>query len=116
MLALPFVSCKKETESLPAHTKTAPSVAEEDLSKSQLKAKSRQVLGDVKHLHKGPKWKNLRVGKLVVENDKIKTALESHAVLELSDGSILTLAESSEMQFKLENIPKRKKQLEIGNL
>lgn len=113
MLALPFVSCKKETESLPAYTKTAPSVAEEDLSKSQLKAKSRQVLGDVKHLHKGPEWKNLRVGKLVVENDKIKTALESHAVFELSDGSILTLAESSEMQFKLENIPKMKKQLEI---
>lgn len=113
MLALPLVSCKKEGDTQPVQSKTAPAVAEEDLSNSQLKAKSRQVLGDVKHLHKSPEWKTLRVGKLVVENDKIKTALESHVVFELLDGSILTLAESSELQFKLENIPKMKKQLEV---
>lgn len=104
---LAFFACKDEPdpktmakENLPSSTE----VVEENASvNSILKAKVRKVLGETDWNHgKTDVWKRLRVGNKVVENDRIRTALESEAVLGVDDGSVLMISENSDVTLSAE--------------
>lgn len=98
---LALVACKEESpKDLPKGVAVAP--AEESVPENALlKAKPRSVIGTV-DLQKGGKenWVGLRVGRTVIEEDRIRTALESETVLELSEGSVLTVAELSDVRLE----------------
>lgn len=106
-VCLAFFACKDEPdpktmakENLPSSTE----VVEENASvNSILKAKVRKVLGETDWNHgKTDVWKRLRVGNKVVENDRIRTALESEAVLGVDDGSVLMISENSDVTLSAE--------------
>ena len=98
---LALVACKEESpKDSPKGVAVAP--AEESVPENALlKAKPRSVIGTV-DLQKGGKenWVGLRVGRTVIEEDRIRTALESETVLELSEGSVLTVAELSDVRLE----------------
>ena len=62
--------------------------------------KVRLVIGDVTFQKGGKaKWQPLRVDAKVKEKDRIKTAFESTASIAFPDGSIVAVAELSEVEF-----------------
>ena len=65
---------------------------------AELTSKVRSALGDVSRQKKNQNnWGILRVGSKVYESDKLKTGEESEIVLGLPDGSLITVAEKSEI-------------------
>ncbi len=75
---------------------TAPSV----LAAAPKSGKVRLVIGDVTFQKGGSsKWQPLRVDAKVKEKDRIKTAFESTASIAFPDGSIVAVAELSEVEF-----------------
>lgn len=60
--------------------------------------KVRSVLGDVnRKKNSESSWAALRVGAKVFQSDVIKTEIESETILGMPDGSVLTIAEKSEI-------------------
>lgn len=107
---LALVACKEESpKDMPKDVAAAP--AEEAVPENALlKAKPRSVIGTV-DLQKAGKenWVGLRVGRTVIEKDRIRTALESETVLELSEGSVLTVAELSDVRLEANLLDNAKK-------
>lgn len=65
---------------------------------SILKIKVRKVLGETDYLKRNVEtWKPLRYGQNVMERDRIRTAVESEAVLGALDGSSIWIKENSEV-------------------
>jgi hypothetical protein len=107
---LALVACKEESpKDLPKDVAAAP--AEEAVPENALlKAKPRSVIGTV-DLQKAGKenWVGLRVGRTVIEKDRIRTALESETILELSEGSVLTVSELSDVRLEADLVDNAKK-------
>ena len=103
LAALALTACKDESAPKPAPKDVAANApAEESVPENALlKAKVRSVIGTVER-EKSDSWKQLRVGKTVVENDHVRTALESELVVNLTDGSALRVPESSNVTFQAE--------------
>ena len=110
LLAVALVACKEESpKDVPKDVAAAP--AEEAVPENALlKAKPRSVIGTV-DLQKAGKenWVGLRVGRTVIEKDRIRTALESETILELSEGSVLTVAELSDVRLEANLVDAAKK-------
>lgn len=109
-----LAGCKSDDEPKPVPKGVAetPSVepSEEDVSlHSLLKAKVRYVVGDVNFQRKQTDWKKLNVGSKIVENDKVRTAVESSTDMIVSDGSMLKIAEKTNVLFTAEMIDGKKK-------
>ena len=103
LAALALTACKDEETPKPAPKDVAANApAEESVPENALlKAKVRSVIGMVER-EKSDSWKQLRVGKTVVENDHVRTALESELVVNMTDGSTLRVPESSNVTFQAE--------------
>ena len=104
MLAtLALMACKDEEAPKPAPKEEAVSVPVEEAvpEDALLKAKVRSVVGTVER-EKSDSWTQLRVGKTVVENDHVRTALESELIVNMTDGSALRVPESSNVTFRAE--------------
>ena len=101
--ALALTACKDEEAPKPAPKEVAASAPVEEAvpENALLKAKVRSVVGTVER-EKADSWKQLRVGKTVVENDHVRTALESELIVNLTDGSALRVPESSNVTFQAE--------------
>lgn len=116
LLVLLFAGCKKETSSdVP---KTTPNASQNDsvavkstvdadnqddgINHSLFKTKARSVIGDVNMLKggSGDKWKQVRIGQWVVENDRIQTKIESETRLGASDGSVFVVSENSDVALE----------------
>jgi len=77
--------------------------------KSNLKAQVRYVSGEAMFQRNNRDWKKLQVGKKVVENDVVRTELESEADIAAVDGSILKIIEKSTVQFTVDSADGAKK-------
>lgn len=71
---------------------------------SALKAKVKNVIGNAEVLRNSDesKRKQLRIGQKVVENDRVQTQVESEVGLVVPDGSLLQIAENSDVVLKVE--------------
>ena len=110
-LLLALTACKDEEAPKPAPKDAAAAPVEDAVPENALlKAKPRSVIGTV-DLQKAGKenWVGLRVGRTVIEKDRIRTALESETVLELSEGSVLTVAELSDVRLEANLLDNAKK-------
>lgn len=68
------------------------------VEESILKIKVRKVLGETDYLKRNvDSWKPLRYGQNVMERDRIRTAIESEAVLGALDGSSIWIRENSDV-------------------
>ena len=112
-----WLSGCKETEvpkPLPKGMVDTPAAAEapaEEVASgnSLLKAKARYVVGEV-DLQKNQKdWKKLQIGGKIVENDKVRTGVESEADVAVADGSTLKIIENSTVQFSVESAEGKQK-------
>lgn len=104
-LAFALVACNEEKKAEPQQAAPAPVQAPVDNDANAiLKLKVRMVVGETDLLKggQGDAWKRLRQGIKVVENDKIRTAVESEAVLAANDGTALTVTERSEVAISAE--------------
>ena len=103
LAALALMACKDEEAPKPAPKEEAVSVPVEEAvpEDALLKAKVRSVVGTVER-EKSDSWTQLRVGKTVVENDHVRTALESELIVNMTDGSALRVPESSNVTFRAE--------------
>lgn len=101
--ALALTACKDEEAPKPAPKEAAASAPVEETvpENALLKAKVRSVVGTVER-EKADSWTQLRVGKTVVENDHVRTALESELIVNMTDGSALRVPESSNVTFQAE--------------
>ncbi len=101
--ALALTACKDEEAPKPAPKEEAVSAPVEEAvpENALLKAKVRSVVGTVER-EKADSWTPLRVGKTVVENDHVRTALESELIVNMTDGSALRVPESSNVTFQAE--------------
>ena len=100
---LALTACKDEEAPKPAPKDVAVSAPVEEAvpENALLKAKVRSVVGTVER-EKADSWTQLRVGKTVVENDHVRTALESELIVNMTDGSALRVPESSNVTFQAE--------------
>ncbi|MBR2210763.1 MAG: FecR domain-containing protein [Fibrobacter sp.] len=100
---LALTACKDEKAPEPAPKDVAVSAPVEEAvpENALLKAKVRSVVGTVER-EKADSWTQLRVGKTVVENDHVRTALESELIVNMTDGSALRVPESSNVTFQAE--------------
>ena len=109
LLPLLLLGCGEK----PAKQESVPSPEQTDVQapseSSLLIAKARYVVGDVRWQHPQKKWNLLQVGNRVVENDKIRTELESAANLSLTDGSVLKVVEKTEVCFMVDSTGEQKK-------
>lgn len=96
-LSLAFVACK---ESAQETVKTSMTPANAAKSAAAFEAKVRSSLGTAE-LRKAldEKWKNLRVGQMVRDNDRVRTAAESEVVLNNFDGTVFLISEKSDVEF-----------------
>ncbi len=103
LAALALTACNDKESPKPAPKEVAASAPVEEAvpENALLKAKVRSVVGTVER-EKADSWKQLRVGKTVVENDHVRTALESELIVNLTDGSALRVPESSNVTFQAE--------------
>lgn len=103
LAALALTACKSDESPKPAPKDVAANApAEESVPENALlKAKVRSVVGTVER-EKADSWTQLRVGKTVVENDHVRTALESELIVNMTDGSALRVPESSNVTFQAE--------------
>ncbi len=103
LAALALTACKDEEAPKPAPKEEAVSAPVEEAvpENALLKAKVRSVVGTVER-EKSDSWTQLRVGKTVVENDHVRTALESELIVNMTDGSALRVPESSNVTFRAE--------------
>ena len=92
-----FTACKQED----VHSENVAEIAQKSVPSEEpsiLKIKVRKVLGETDYLkHNVETWKPLRYGQNVVERDRIRTAVESEAVLGAQDGSSIWIKEKSEV-------------------
>lgn len=106
MLSLALFACKDEPNSKPAVEKGPAEVerpAEEIPEKTIFRAKVRKSLGDANYTRgKVEKWKHVSVGQKMIENDRVRTALESEVVLGVEDGSSLWITENSDVTLSAE--------------
>lgn len=106
--ALAFFACKEEPDpkamsKVSEETNAVEVAVDEAPAHAKLKAKTRKVVGEANFSRNaGADWKKLRVGQKVVENDQIKTGLESEAILAMDDGSSLWITENSRVTVTLE--------------
>ena len=102
-LLLALTACKDEEAPKPAPKEEVASAPVEEAvpEDALLKAKVRSVVGTVER-EKSDSWTQLRVGKTVVENDHVRTALESELIVNMTDGSALRVPESSNVTFRAE--------------
>ena len=116
LLAFSFYACKGSDapKPVPKGMVEAAPAEEPAPANALLKAKPRSVIGTV-DLQKPDKesWVGLRVGHTVVEKDRIRTALESETILELSEGSVLTIAELSEVRLEADLVDNVKQMVAI---
>ncbi len=112
-----WLSGCKETEvpkPLPKGMVDTPAAAEapaEEVASgnSLLKAKARYVVGEV-DLQKNQKdWKKLQIGGKIVENDKVRTGVESEADISVADGSVLKIIENTSVLFSVDSADGAKK-------
>ena len=103
LAALALTACKDESAPKPAPKDVAANAPAEEAvpENALLKAKVRSVIGTVER-EKSDSWTQLRVGKTVVENDHVRTALESELIVNMTDGSALRVPESSNVTFQAE--------------
>lgn len=107
IVSLAFLACKDKadpkTMAKVSEETNAVDVASDDApAHSMLKAKVRKVLGDADYTRGQPEnWKKLRIGNKVVENDRIRTLVESEAVLAVNDGSALWITENSDVTLTI---------------
>ncbi len=103
LAALALTACKDEEAPKPQpKEEVASAPVEESVPEDALlKAKVRSVVGTVER-EKSDSWTPLRVGKTVVENDHVRTALESELIVNMTDGSALRVPESSNVTFRAE--------------
>lgn len=100
----PQLDVQKNTMEVKAEPRPADDVLEEasDL-KSLLVMKVRRKIGEVFVLKKGigDAWKNVRSGQKMVEDDRVRTEVESEVVLASMDGSVLQIDEKSDVTLKV---------------
>ena len=103
LVAIALTACgDKESSRSASKEKVVGATVEESVPENALlKAKVRSVVGTVER-EKADSWTQLRVGKTVVENDHVRTALESELIVNLTDGSSLRVPESSNVTFQAE--------------
>lgn len=103
LAALALTACKDEEVPKPQPKEDAVSAPVEEAvpEDALLKAKVRSVVGTVER-EKSDSWTQLRVGKTVVENDHVRTAVESELIVNMTDGSALRVPESSNVTFRAE--------------
>lgn len=103
LVALALTACKDESAPKPVPKDVAANAPVEEAvpENALLKAKVRSVIGTVER-EKSDSWTQLRVGKTVVENDHVRTALESELIVNMTDGSALRVPESSNVTFQAE--------------
>ncbi len=89
----------KTKESASAESQKSDSSQNEEFANTLIKTKVQSSIGDVTRLKGGigDEWKQLRIGQTVVENDRVKTLIESEAKLGVVDGSILVVSENSDV-------------------
>lgn len=100
-----FAGCNDEKKQEPVAERQ---IAEKALPINSLfKAKVQSVVGSCNLQRQGSeKWNALRVSQHVVENDRIKTEQESESVLQMQDGSAITVAENTNLLLNAEEIGK----------
>lgn len=103
LAALALTACNDKESPKPAPKDVAANAPAEEAvpENALLKAKVRSVIGTVER-EKSDSWTQLRVGKTVVENDHVRTALESELIVNMTDGSALRVPESSNVTFQAE--------------
>lgn len=95
-LPLFFLACSHDEQ-------MKPSPAQNDAKDTPaiFNSKVQSVLGTVTwQKMKATTWDKLRVGQKVVENDRVRTELESETVLLLSDASALSICENTDVTLK----------------
>lgn len=115
--AAAFWACKEDPNPRTMADQAAPAKVESAKAEapSKLKAKVRKALGDV-DLQRNSEgdWNKLRIGQNVVENDHIRTAVESEAVCALKDGSSLWIDELSDVVLSVDIFDSLKKQVAVN--
>ncbi|MCQ2099631.1 MAG: FecR family protein [Fibrobacter sp.] len=91
--------------------KAAAKKAEDE--KSIIKGKVRKVIGECDLLKKNADWSQLRMGQRVVENDRIRTALESEALVGVNDGSTLLISELSDVTISAEMLDSMSRRISV---
>lgn len=114
---LAFWGCKEESKSMAkvSEETNAVKVADEEApANSVIKAKVRKVLGDADYIRgENENWKKLRIGNKVVENDRIRTLVESEAVLAVNDGSALWITENSDVTLTVSMLDSLNKNVSV---
>ncbi len=97
-LSLALVACKESAQET-VKTSMTPSNAAKKAA-AIFEAKVRSSLGNTE-LRKAldENWKNLRVGQIVRDNDRVRTAAESEVVLNAFDGTVFLISEKSDVEF-----------------
>lgn len=81
---------------------------------STLKIKVRSVLGETDYRRKDSDlWRKLRYGQNVMEKDRIRTALESEAILGALDGSAIWIKENSDVFIDAEFMKSSEKNINV---
>lgn len=80
---------------------------------SVFKGKVRSAIGDCDIQKAGNDWNQIRIGQRVVENDRIRTALESEVVLGINDGSVISISELSEVSISAEMVDSLSKRVSV---
>ena len=114
--ALVIAGCKEEPNPKVMAQNEASAVApDEDAPvKSKIKAKVRKSVGETElSKNQGETWKRLITGQKVVENNRIRTAVESEAVLAVEDGSSLWITERSDVTLTVEMLDSLNKRISI---
>lgn len=114
--ALVIAGCKEEPNPKAMAQNEASAVApDEDAPvKSKIKAKVRKSVGETElSKNQGETWKRLITGQKVVENNRIRTAVESEAVLAVEDGSSLWITERSDVTLTVEMLDSLNKRISI---
>ena len=103
--------CQKNEES--KQTSESPkeisNVEEPVQVKNNLKAMVRYVAGEAMFKRAEKDWVPLQIGRKVVENDRVRTELESEADISVVDGSILKIIEKSTVLFSVDSLDGEKK-------
>jgi len=86
---------------------------QDDADKSLIKGKVRKVVGECDMQKQNADWNPMRIGQKVVENDRIRTAIESEVLVGVNDGSVLLVSELSEILFSAEIIDSTSKRLSV---
>lgn len=98
----PEIETKPVVESTAVDSSTHTDDLDAPAERSLFKTKARSVIGDVTMLKtgNGDNWKKVRIGNWIVENDHVKTGLESETRLGAMDGSVLIVSENSNVTLE----------------